>query len=295
MSWRTRFVCPITMVSPRPHLGRAFNIAAVLLEADRFSAAVDAVDEALAVARERGDRWWERQLLAQRLPPLTMLGRWDEAVSGGVPLISGEFIDAAHSAAFVALVATARGEEELLDRCLPAAEKARDSEYVDERVAAMLGLATVALARGAPEQALELAESALPENVTAMELVEYAYVVASGAAETLGDRDAMTRLIAVVDALPLGRATPLLRAGRARLAAEMSHLQGDEVTAAQFEDEAIALLREIGARPLLAQALIERGRRHRNADALSEARAICQELGAHAWLGQLDQMSEFVL
>ena len=36
------------------------------------------MNEALALARERGDRAWEYGLLSQLLSPLVAVGRWDE-------------------------------------------------------------------------------------------------------------------------------------------------------------------------------------------------------------------------
>jgi len=54
---------------------------------------------------------------------------------------------------------------------------------------------------------------------------------------------------------------------------------------------AIALLRSLGARPLLAQALSERARRREDAEALAEAREIYTELGAARRLARLDDIS----
>ncbi len=44
----------------------------------------------------------------------------------------------------------------------------------------------------------------------------------------------------------------------------------------------------VGARPLLATALLARARRSDDAEALSEARSIYEELGATRWLERLD-------
>ena len=87
------------------------------------------------------------------------------------------------------------------------------------------------------------------------------------------------------------RATPLLRAGRARLAAEQAHRRGDAAEADDREQEAIALLRSVGARPLLARALLERARRRDAPAALAEARAIYAELGASRWLARVEEPS----
>jgi hypothetical protein len=101
----------------------------------------------------------------------------------------------------------------------------------------------------------------------------------------------MTRLEQFFAELPRARATPQMRAGRARVAAEQAHRRGDGTAADDFEREAIALLRSIGARPLLARALLERTRRRTDDAALAEARAIYSELGADRWLARIDEAS----
>ena len=59
--------------------------------------------------------------------------------------------------------------------------------------------------------------------------------------------------------------------------------------AERHETEALELLRAIGARPLLAQALLERSRRRADPDALAEARAIYAELGATRRLAGIER------
>jgi hypothetical protein len=115
-----------------------------------------------------------------------------------------------------------------------------------------------------------------------------AYQLSVEAAIALEDQATLSALCAVVDGLPPARAWPLLRAGRARLRAELAHRRGDREAVERFENEAIGLLRSLGARPLLGQALLERARRHDDPAALAEARAIFEGLGAVRWLGRLE-------
>jgi hypothetical protein len=107
----------------------------------------------------------------------------------------------------------------------------------------------------------------------------------------LGDDAVIAELIANVTQLPPARATPLLRAGRARLRAELAHRSGQPGETEGFEREAVALLRSIGSRPMLAHALMDRARRHEDPEALAEARIICSELGAKHWLARIDSAS----
>ena len=66
--------------------------------------------------------------------------------------------------------------------------------------------------------------------------------------------------------------------GNAALAAS----RGDDRGARRHEDDAIAALRALGARPLLSRALAERAQRRDDPEARAEARAIYHELGRAA-------------
>jgi tetratricopeptide (TPR) repeat protein len=277
---------------PAVALRARVNLAQVSIERDRFAEAVEQVDEALAIARDRGDRMWERQTLGQLMPCLCVLGRWDEAIQLGVPLMAGHAdLDAVAAAAFLASIALARGDEATMERCLSLAAERKDSTYVDLRVSARTVFCRDALQRGATEEALSLARDILRERSAASEATEEAFALGIGAALMAGDEQAIAELDAFVAGLPPARATPLLRAGRARLQAELAHRTADEAAAERFEQDAISLLRSVGARPLLAQALLERARRHGDAEALDEARAIYEELDAARWLARIDEAS----
>jgi Double zinc ribbon len=144
---------------------------------------------------------------------------------------------------------------------------------------------------GALDEALGFARTGLREQIMAGELREAAYELAIEAALRLGDQSEMSELEDYVSGLPPVRAKPVLRAGRARLAAERAHRRGDVAAAEGFEREAAALLRSVGARPLLAHALLDQARRHEDKAALAEARTIYVELGASRWLARVDEMT----
>jgi tetratricopeptide (TPR) repeat protein len=269
------------------------NLVQLLIERDRFDSALDEAKRALVIARERGDRLWERQVLAQELPSLFFLGRWDEAMEVGRSLISGQGdLDAMGAAALLVSVAAARGDDQTVDRCLSIAAQRTESTYTDLRVAAANVLARDAIERRAAIEALQHVRSVLQSHGIGNEAIEEAHELGIEAAHVLGDTAAMAELEAFVAGLPPARATPLLRSGRARLQAELAHRAGDQTGAERFDDEAIALLRSVGARPLLARALFERGQRHQTSEALTEARAIYEELGAIRWLERIGEASE---
>jgi class 3 adenylate cyclase/tetratricopeptide (TPR) repeat protein len=272
-----------------------YNLAAISLASDRLLDAVNEVQAGLVLARERGDRHAERMLLAQELAPLVVLGRWDEAAPIGTTLISGpDDREAIFGASFLVQVADGRGDHGTFERCLSIAAARHDTTDVDQVASAATVLARVALERGTPEETIRHARPILDAAAAAPENVVEAYSLCVDAALTLGDEKLMNELRAVVEALPPARATPLLRAGAARLAAEVAHRSGENGRAEASEREAIDLLRTVGARPLLARALSERSRRRDDPEALAEARAIYTELGATRWLERVDREGSIV-
>ena len=276
-------------------LRAGFNLAAIALNSDRLTDAVDEVERALVFARARGDRASERSLLSQMVAPLVALGRWDEATAIATPSLSRRVdTDVMHVAAFMATVAAARGDEAMLDRCLRLATESQGTTHVDQYVDATNTQARHAIEQGAVHEALELTRRVIDGRASGTESKEETYALGVEAALALGQEAAIAELIGIVDALPPARATPLLRAGRARLAAEQAQRAGDADAADSLEQESIELLRSVGARPLLARALLERARRRDDAAALAGARSIYAALGASQWLSQLDQTTASV-
>jgi class 3 adenylate cyclase/tetratricopeptide (TPR) repeat protein len=281
---------------PTVALRARFNLAAESLERDRLEDAIAEVEEGLAAARERGDRVWERAFLSQMLEPLVGLGRWDDAAAVGAAVLAGALndLDSSTVAGFLPAVAAGRGDEELFERCREIAAANRESTYVDQRVCAALVFARDALERGATDEVIRLGRGVFDESMTAGECRTEAYALSVEAALASGDDAAIAELEALVAALPPARATPRMSACRVRLAAEQAQRRGDVEAADRLEREAIAMLRSVGARPLLARALLDRARRRDDPEALAEARAIYADLGATRYLAQLEQPSRAV-
>jgi tetratricopeptide (TPR) repeat protein len=278
---------------PAVVLRATVNLAQVSIEQDQFGDALEELREGLVVARERGDKLWERQLSSQLLPPLYRLGRWDEAAPVCAGLLSGQVdLDALAAAAHGSGIAAAREDRAMLERCLSIAEEHVQSAYVDMRIAATIVYAHEAAVRGAQAEALRLAKTVLGTRIAASESFEEAYLIAIEAVLAADDPAAREELVELVDALPPARATTVLRAGRGRLLADAAHSRGDDAAARRHEEEAIALLRSVGARPLLASVLLDRARRHGDGEALAEARAIYTELDARRGLARLDEHAE---
>jgi class 3 adenylate cyclase/tetratricopeptide (TPR) repeat protein len=268
------------------------NLTQLSLETDQVTRAVEQAQEVVALARERGDRALERKAFGFLTWPLAVLGRWDEAASVDAALIAEEhYVEAVFAAVSMAWIAWARGDEATLERCRSLAAEGRGSTYVDTRICAESVLAREALERGEAEEALRLTQNARRQPGISGDALRESYEVSVEAAIALGEGAAIREVESFVADLPRALATPLLRSGRARLQAELAHLSGDDAGAWEFEDEAIYLLRSVGARALLAPTLLERARRHKDPDALAEARSLCEELKATRWLERVDELS----
>jgi hypothetical protein len=266
-----------------------FNMAAIGLESDRFREAAHEVAEGLALARKVGDRVYESLLLSQHMPCLVTLGEWDEAIVAAEALLARDGgLDATYAAVFLAQVADGRGDLDTLERCRALALPHRDSPNVDLAYSAELVLARCALVGDDPGAALETARPLLAAHPSGQEMVAEAYELCLEAAMATEDGAALRALEARVGALAPNARTPIFRAGQARIIAHQ-RAETDADTSAAYEREAISLLRDVGARPLLARALLERAGRREDPEALAEARAICSELGATRWLARSGQ------
>jgi class 3 adenylate cyclase/predicted ATPase len=276
---------------PSVVLRARYNLAGLALWTDRFEDAITNAQAGLALARERGDRSWEDPMLAQLAIPLYAVGRWDEAVEITASLITGiHDTTAAFAAAYLAQIAAARGDLATLERCRLIAENTRNSRHVDERASAALVLARDALERDAFREAFDLVRQLLDEShAISVENAEEAYALSAEAALRLPSDDPLAELASFVASLSPGRATPLLLAGRARVSAEQAQRRDDLAAAWMYEDDALAQLRAVNARPLLARALLERAWRHKDPAALAQGREIYTSLKADRWLAQHDQ------
>jgi class 3 adenylate cyclase/tetratricopeptide (TPR) repeat protein len=276
---------------PEIALRARFNLAGVALSSDRLESALEEVNEALALARERGDRAWETGLISQALSALTVLGRWDECLAAAQPLLEQPpDLNSTTAAAWTCSIAAARGDSELLDRCRAIADERQDSMHVDERVNIAIVRLRDELERGDNAPVAAQLRDALEVPTTGHEIREELLAMAVEAA-VAGDEEFMNELDEHFAQLPPADKTPLLHAAHARLRAELAHRAGDASASDQLEHEAIERLRSVGARPLLAQALLERHRRRGEEEALGEARAIYADLGATVWLTRIDEPS----
>jgi class 3 adenylate cyclase/tetratricopeptide (TPR) repeat protein len=264
-----------------------YNIAGLHLSDQRLTEALAEVRAGLAVAQERGDRSWDLALRSQAIPPLTLLGRWDEALRDATQMLdSDDLFSAATATLFLAYIAHARGDDELFERCPVTARRCSESPNIDVRGGALVAFASHALLTGDPASAEDLARQGA-ELAFSGEIWAEAFRIRSEAALASANQASMDALSTWVEELPPARKLPLFSAQRARLRAELAHVGGNPGPAREFEREAEDILRGLEARPLLGAALLDRVRRHRDELALAEARQIMEDLGATRWLEQL--------
>jgi class 3 adenylate cyclase/tetratricopeptide (TPR) repeat protein len=270
---------------PFEALRSIYNVAGALIEQHDFEGALAELERGLALARERGDRSWDVRMRLQLLTPMTVGGRWQDTMPIAVELMSShdEFAPAV-SASVLSQIAEARGDGELMDRCLGIVEQQGASTYEDVRCSSLTVRGRAQLLAGSPQAAVDLVRSVLGTLAIGGELRIEAYDICVEAVLALGDDALVDELQAWCGALPPAQAPPLLVAGRERLLAEQAHRRGDGEAAIAHEQRAIDQLRAAGARPLLARALSDRVRRRGDPDALAEAEPILTELDARRWL-----------
>ena len=278
--------------------GRAyFNLSFVLALRDRFDEARRVLEDALALARRRGDRGQELMVLAQLSEVLAVLGEWDEALARMKEIPEDArrqgyiFSGNAHMLAFIRVN---RGELEEAEPLV--AESAAMASDQQSRSFAAIARAVVARARGrhrealaAAQEAYELARPSHPA-VPVEPLVE-----AVEAALALDDLGKAEELLAPLATLPPVERTHSLQAQEARLQACLAAAGGERDGVEPRYKRAAALFRELGTPFWLAVTLLEHGewlvasgRGDEAAPLLGEAREIFERLRARPWLERVE-------
>jgi class 3 adenylate cyclase/tetratricopeptide (TPR) repeat protein len=270
-------------------LRATFTLAAGLIARDRQQDALPELSRGVEIARERGDRFFERMLQSGEVQSLAFLGRWSETMALLPDLLHGGHDQSAIITTLDgAYVGAATGDEEMLAHCVAVASENRELADLEYRAVAGIVLARQAFEEGNPREALTMAEAVLEYGDIAGEIGTAAYHLAVDAAFRVADETAIANLLASLEGLPAVRVGPVRRAQRARLLAEQAHREGNSEAAENHEQEAIELLKSVGARPLLAGALLDAVRRRGDVEALSQVREIYADLGANRWLERLD-------
>jgi predicted ATPase/class 3 adenylate cyclase len=275
---------------------RAENNLAVVLEAsDRYAEAVELGERGIALARRRGDRRWESQLRTGSLVELSLLGRWEEALTIAAeeePVVASEV--ARGNLLSVALIHCERGELEQARGLLATGATVRDSDNTWLRAGYAGVEARLLRSEGRDAEALAAAERALAtlgELAITDTQIKQGLVEAIEAALALPDLDKAEELLAIPESLEPGELTPFLQSHTARLRARLDAARGNHDGIEEHFGMAAALSREFDLAFHLAVTQLEhaewlsgQGRTDEAQPLLTEARQTFERLQATPWL-----------
>ena len=269
-----------------PAIRGYMNLCSLIAAQDRFREALHLSRAGADLARKIGQRSGELGLESWTAGLLVLLGEWDEAVEtetlGDLPY--PQLDTSVH-----------RGDLDEARRRLKVLRDEADLHETQERAGLREAEAFVLVAEGNTSEALAAAEEALACRAElGLTHVQWALELALEAAFSLGDRAKADELLGIVEGLPPGELTPLLRAVGARFGARRAGLDGDHATAQAGFLAAADIFREIEVPFELAVVRLEHaewlssaGRAAEAEPLLDEARTTFERLRATPWLERL--------
>ena len=279
---------------PWSELRAGNNLCEVLEGCDRHADTLDLRETLLVVARRRGDRSFESLLATGGIPPLFLVGRWDEALA----IAADERAASETSSAgllYTALIHTERGELERADALVTGGAPLRDSDHPQCRAIHALVSARVLRAQGRPAEALAAAERALAllddKSLSIIDVfVRSALVEAIEAALAIPDLARAEELLTIPGSVAPGLLAPLLEAGSLRLGARLESARGGVDQVDEHLRTATSLCREFALEFYAAVTQLEHAEwlseQNRSTEAqpmLDEARRTFEQLGAAPW------------
>ena len=280
-----------------------FNLSFLLAGRDRWLDATSSDEAGLELARRRGNRQWEESFNSHLRGNGFVLGDWDAADLPVAELEETEWdallwsvrLDYADAAVVLNV------ERGRLDTARTIMEHVPAEERVEtqERGSIALGHAAVARGEGRYEDALDWAAKAGAMGGTVGNfhpIFKQAIAAALDAAVALGEPARADEIFERIRGLSRGVRTPLVDAQLARYDAHCAAGAGELAEADGRFRNAAELLREVGARFLLATVLLEHGQllvSESPADALpllAEAREIFEQLEAAPGLERVERL-----
>jgi tetratricopeptide (TPR) repeat protein len=263
-----------------------YNLAEFRVMNGDVGAAVDLIERGLELARERGIRSWERDLLSQSCEVDVVRGEWDRMLATTQSLEeSGADESYRVASSQLPVVFAARGETAALEQFLDA-PRVR-SEWAELAMMEALGEAIALQATGHLDEAISRVESRIEQlssfqgAVAAEYILESAEILLSG-----GRRDLLPSISGSTH-----RSSPIMAPQRLQVRALFDSEEGDTEAAERAFREALAQLRRIDAPFMLGRclhylsALLARtGRGDEAAVLLEESDELFRQVGAAAWL-----------
>ena len=281
---------------PAAALRAQFNLSGLAIEYSRFREARAILDDALALARVRGDRSLGTAVLGQLADVLVCLGEWDEAEARC--LEAPDEHELAHFPRFLFLIPReriliARGRLEQARDLLEHADLGGSSDR-QSQASYLLAQAFVLGAEGRPREALAAAEESLEcwRALLQFHYVTEALVEAANAAFELDDLERVEALVVTAEGYPLVQRRPMLNAQTARIGAKLAARRGE--AADDGFERATRIFRELGMPLWVAVTLLEHaeyrfrtGRTEEAEPLLTEAGGIFEQLRAEPWLSRV--------
>ena len=254
------------------------------------AAAAETGRAAAAHARQVGDRDILAYAVGNVVEALVMLGDWDAAEDELTHAADADGLaDYEHLTRDRAGLTAMRGEADTADDMMAALPNLRASENTEDKVFNSLIEAFAALARRRPEDVLRHARASLASaDAFAPGSLRWAWSLAARAAYDLGDADATSELLALLDSYQPGHLAPMVRAER-----DLVRARHADPAAADRLASAISSLRELSTPYHLAHGLLDYAQ-HAEAEAaeaaISEARDIAARLRCQPLLDRVAEL-----
>ena len=264
-----------------------YNLADLRLLTGRTRESAELLERGLALARERGDRPWERDILSQINQAHVFCGRWDQAIALAQLLQEGGEDEARRvGSAPLSLIFVARGDLTALE---PLAEPpVAPSEWGELALMETAGRAIALRALGRRDESEELAVEIAAELTHVNNSTKAVFV--DEVIDILVECGRLTELEPLIPP-PDVRLMAGVRGQLERGRAQLQVMRGEAELAEKTLAEAVGTLRAAGSPLNLARGLLdhgrllgELGRAPEALGSLREARTIFAGLGATPWL-----------
>jgi tetratricopeptide (TPR) repeat protein len=239
------------------------NLSDAAMTSD-LAEALDYGEAALAIARQRGNRYTETVAGSNLLYALLYAGEWARAEQVVADLLEGggadrpqvEFVGSRQT-----MLAAWRGDAAAASAGLAQLDAFRDSDVMDDICSLALAEALVASADGrladVVHHAGEILSRMRVQIAVRNESVRAAWVEAMDALLRLGDIDGAVEMLGRITELPPGFVSPYLKAESARFAARIAAARGDDDHAAAGFADAERQLEALGYSYWLARCRLD--------------------------------------